>query len=81
MAVLLPCSRDQAGQALADFCMDVGGPDQIVTDLAGKLSGPETDFVKIARRYHIRIHWAEKERHKQNHWAEHEIGILQQCWR
>ena len=53
-------SRDQAGQALANFCMDVGVPDQIVTDLAGELSGPHTEFNKIARRNHIRIHWAEK---------------------
>ncbi|MHA7927589.1 MAG: Ty1/Copia family ribonuclease HI, partial [Marinobacter sp.] len=74
-------SKAKAGIALGDFCHDVGIPDKLVTDLAAELSGPNTEFMKTAKRLHIDVRWAEKGRHWQNHRAEREIGILKQRWR
>ena len=74
-------SKADAGKTLDEFAQDVGIPEHLVTDLAGELSGPHTEFMKHVRRLKIDIHWCEKGRHQQNHKAEREIGILKQRWR
>ena len=74
-------SKADAGQTLNEFAQDVGIPEFLVTDLAGELSGPHTDFMKYVRHLRINTHWAKKGRHQQNHKAEREIGILKQRWR
>jgi hypothetical protein len=68
-------------QALRDFIDDVGVPDELVCDLATEQVGVHTPVMEIIRRYHIKMHYAEKGRSKQNHKAETEIRELKQRWK
>jgi hypothetical protein len=73
--------KSEVGQTLNDFCADVGIPEQLTGDLAAEQTGPNTDFMAAVRHYRIKMHWAEKGRHNQNHHAEREIGILKERWK
>jgi hypothetical protein len=68
-------------RALRDFIDDVGVPDELVCDLATEQVGINTPVMDIIRRYHIKTHFAEKGRSKQNHQAEVEIRDLKQRWK
>ena len=80
-AVYLIATRDNAGRTLGDFAQDVGIPDYLTGDLAGELSGPHTKFMRHVRNLRVKMHWAEKGRHNQNHHVEREFGILTARWR
>jgi hypothetical protein len=73
-------STSQAGEVLAEFVRDVGVPTDIRTDLASYFTGRDTDFLKEVRRLRIKITYAEKGRHNQNHAAEREIRDLKRRW-
>lgn len=73
-------STSKAGETLVDFTRDVGIPTDIRTDLASYFTGKETSFVKEARRLRIKITYAEKGRHIQNHAAEREIRDIKRRW-
>jgi hypothetical protein len=66
-------STAQAGEVLAEFARDVGVPTDIRTDLASYFTGRDTDFMREVRRLRIKVKYAEKGRHNQNHAAEREI--------
>jgi hypothetical protein len=72
--------RSEVGQTLSDFTSDVGVMEDLTADQAAEMTGPDTEFVKTARRHRIRLHWKEKGRPNQNHMVEREIGILRQRW-
>jgi hypothetical protein len=73
-------STAEAGVALSDFVRDVGVPTDIRTDLASYFTGHNTNFVKETKRLHIKVTYAEKGRHNQNHAAEREIRNLKRRW-
>jgi hypothetical protein len=73
-------STAKAGEALSEFVKDIGVPTDIRTDLATYFTGRDTDFVKETKRLHIRVTYAEKGRHIQNHVAEREIRDLKRRW-
>jgi hypothetical protein len=52
--------KSEVGQTLADFCHDVGIPEQLTADLASEQTGPNTDFMSTVRNHGISMHWAEK---------------------
>jgi hypothetical protein len=70
-----------AGQALADFSQDVGIPENLTADLAGKFTGYNTEFMKHVRQLRIKMHWTEKSRHTQNHRVKRKIQTLKSRWR
>jgi hypothetical protein len=70
-------STAKAGKVLAEFARDVGVPTDLRADLASYFSGrAETEFVKEAKRLRIKLTYAEKGHHNQNHAAEREIRDL-----
>jgi hypothetical protein len=69
-------TAQQAGEVLAEFAWDVGVPTDIRADLASYFTGRDTDFMREVRRLRIKVTYAEKERHNQNHAAEREIRDL-----
>jgi hypothetical protein len=74
-------ASEHIARALREFIDDVGVPDELVCDLATEQVGIHTPVMDIIRRYHIKTHFAEKGRSKQNHRAEAEIRELKQCWK
>jgi hypothetical protein len=70
----------KAGDVLAEFAQDVGVPTDLRADLASYFLGRHTDFIKEAKRLHIKITYAEKGRHNQNHAAEREIRDIKRRW-
>ena len=74
-------SKKYTGKSLRLFSHDIGIPDRLITDLAGEHTGRHTEFMRQIKHLDIDIHYSEKGRHKQNHKAEREIGILKQRWR
>ena len=68
-------------ESFADFTDDIGIPETLVTDGAGKFTGPATLFVREARKMWIRLFTAEQGHHDQNHPAEREIGLLATRWK
>jgi hypothetical protein len=73
-------STAKAGEVLAEFVRDVGVPTDLRADLASYFSGRNTDFVKEAKRLRIKLTYAEKGRHNQNHAAEREIRDIKRRW-
>jgi hypothetical protein len=73
-------STAKAGETLSEFVRDVGVPTDIRTDLASYFTGNDTAFVKETKRLHIKVTYAEKGRHIQNHAAEREIRNLKRRW-
>jgi hypothetical protein len=71
-------ASENIAMALREFIDDVGIPDELVCDLATEQVGSHTPLMDIIRRYHIKTHFAEKGRSKQNHRAEAEIRELKQ---
>ena len=61
--------------------MKFGIPERVTANLAGELSGRDSEFVLHAKRLNVDLKWVEKAHHVQNHRAEREIGILKQRWR
>jgi hypothetical protein len=74
-------ASEHIARALREFIGDVGVPDELVCDLATEQVGINTPVMDIIRRYHIKTHFAEKGRSKQNHRAEAEIRELKQRWK
>jgi hypothetical protein len=74
-------ASEHIAQALRDFIDDVGVPDELVCDLATEQVGVHTPVMQVIRRHHIKMHYAEKGRSKQNHRAETEIRELKQRWK
>jgi hypothetical protein len=72
---------ENIANALRDFIDDVGVPNKIVCDLATEQVGVHTPVMEVVRRFHIRTHFAEKGRSKQNHQAKAEIRELKQRWK
>jgi hypothetical protein len=63
-------TTSKAGETLAEFARDVGVPTDLRTDLASYFTGRNTEFVNEAKRLRIKVTYAEKGRHNQNHAAE-----------
>ena len=61
-----------AGVALREFVDDVGIPNTLIFDNAAEQTGPNTDFMKTVRQYHINWKLTEPYAHWQNK-AENEI--------
>jgi hypothetical protein len=74
-------ASEHIARALREFIDDIGVPDELVCDLATEQVGIHTPVMDIIRRYHIKTHFAEKGRSKQNHRAEAEIRELKQRWK
>jgi hypothetical protein len=74
-------ASENIANALREFIDDVGVPKEIVCDLATEQVGIHTPVMQIFRRFHIKTHFAEKGRSKQNHRAEAEIRELKQRWK
>jgi hypothetical protein len=72
--------RLEVGQTLKDFTSDICIMEDLTADQAAEMTGPDTDFVKTARRHQINLRWKEKGRRNQNHMIDREIGILRQKW-
>jgi hypothetical protein len=70
----------KAGETLAEFARDVGVPTDLRADLAGYFTGNDSEFVKETKRLKIKVTYAEKGRHRQNHAAEREIRNLKRRW-
>eukprot|EP00957_Ditylum_brightwellii_P172661 13143405-Ditylum_brightwellii.AAC.1 len=68
-----------AGNSLKQFINDVFIPEYMVTDGVTEFVGKNTNFVHEARKMRIRLCYSEQGQHKQNYYAEHEIGILAMC--
>lgn len=73
-------SKSHAGFALQKFIEDIGVPTQITCDGAGEQVGPKTEFMRLARKNHIKVHRTEAYTPKQN-LAEPRIGDLRKRWR
>jgi hypothetical protein len=73
-------STEKASETLSEVVRDVGVPTNIRTDLASYFTGNETAFVKETKRLHIKVTYAEKGQHIQNHVAEREIHNLKRRW-
>jgi hypothetical protein len=73
-------STAKAGETLADFARDVGVPTDLRADLGSYFTGRDTEFVKESKRLRIKVTYAEKGRHNQNHAAEREIRDLKRRW-
>jgi hypothetical protein len=74
-------ASENIANALREFIDDVGVPNEIVCDLATEQVGIHTPVMEVIRRFHIRTHFAEKGRSKQNHRAETKIRELKQRWK
>jgi hypothetical protein len=74
-------ASEHIAQALRDFIDDVGVPDELVCDLATEQVGVHTPVMQVICRHHIKMHYAEKGRSKQNHRAETKIRELKQRWK
>jgi hypothetical protein len=74
-------ASENIANALREFIDDVGVPKEIICDLATEQVGVHTPVMDIIRRFHIKTHFAEKGRSKQNHRAETEIRELKQRWK
>ena len=59
-------ARSESVQSLVEFSDDIGIPEHLVTDGAGKFTGRETELVKEALRMRIRLHTLEQGRKNQN---------------
>jgi len=81
MKVVPMTSRKEAGESLVNFTDDVGIPENLVMDGATEFTGRHTEFLKQARRMHIKLHMSEQGRKNQNHAAKHEIGFLGKRWK
>jgi len=73
-------SKSEAGDALRRFADDIGIPTRLTCDLAGELTGKNTEFMKNIKKMQIDLTYSEKGRSNENHHAEREIGILKQRW-
>ena len=69
-------STKDSARALIEMEHDVGAPEKLVMGLAPEPSGEHTEWMKMARRHDIDMHWIEKGRKNQNCHAEREIGEL-----
>jgi hypothetical protein len=61
--------------------MHVGIPESLVHNGTGEFTGKHKEFVKEARKMHIKTHTMEQGWKNQNHAAKQEIGILTQHWK
>jgi hypothetical protein len=74
-------ASEHIANALREFIDDVGVPDELICDLATEQVGVHTPVMDIIRRFHIKTHFAEKGRSRQNNRAESEIRELKQRWK
>jgi len=72
-------TKSSDGDALTHFVQEVGIPDTIVVDNAGKQMGDNTEFVKTCNLYKILQRQMEPYTPKQN-WVEVAIGELKKRW-
>eukprot|EP00957_Ditylum_brightwellii_P034329 2604023-Ditylum_brightwellii.AAC.1 len=74
-------SCKDAGDSLKQFFNDGCIPECMVIDITTEFVGRNTDFVYEARNVRMHLCYSKQGQHKQNHHAEHEIGILYACWK
>jgi hypothetical protein len=74
-------SSENIARALREFIDDVGVPETLICDLATEQVGQHTPMMREIRRFHIKVHNAEKGRSNQNHRAETEIRELKSKWK
>jgi hypothetical protein len=70
-----------AGESLIDFTDDVGIPEMLMMDGAGKFTSRYTDFHKHVQRMQMKLYTLEQGRKNQNHTAECKIGFLARHWK
>ena len=73
-------TKAHAGVALREFVDDVGIPNTLIFDNAAEQTGPNTDFMKTVRQYHINWKLTEPYAHWQNK-AENEIREVKRRWK
>ena len=71
--------KSSARQALKQFIVDFGIPDQIVCDGLGEQTGKRTEFAVTARKHGIDIHLMEPDQHNQSK-VEGMIRELRKRW-
>ena len=71
--------KSLAGDALRCFTNEYEVPDKLIFDGSGEQTRKNTDFMKNIRRYDIKHHVIEPDRHNQNH-AEGTIRELRKKW-
>ena len=74
-------SKALVAQALTEFTDDAGIPDNLKSDGAPEMVGPNTEFMREVNRMKIRMRRSEVGRSNQNYAAEREIGELKKRWR
>lgn len=74
-------SADSVGGTLLNVLNNIGVPNKMVTDLAGKMVGKHTPFCKEWIKRGVKMTNAEKGRHGQNTIAELEINQVKHCWK
>jgi len=72
-------TKANVGEALTHFVQEVGIPDMVVIDNAGKQTGDNMEFVKTCQLYKIQQRQTEPYTPKQN-WAESAIRELKKWW-
>lgn len=68
------------GNALQHFLEDIGIPNEIVVNGSKEQTGPQSDFMKLVRKCHIKIRCTEPYTPRQNK-SELTIGNLKRRWR
>jgi hypothetical protein len=81
MKVIPMSARSDSGYSLIEFTDDVGIPERLVYDPAGKFFGQNTEFQKHFSRMQIISHSAKQGRKNQNHAAKREIRVLAKQWK
>jgi hypothetical protein len=72
-------SKKDAGQALREFCNELGVPDELTIDGSREQNAPGTEFMKTCRKNDIRVTRSEPERPNQNP-AEGVIREVRRKW-
>ena len=70
-----------AAASLRTFCDDVGVPHKLKTDFAGQFVGRDTEFMKLVRKNHIDISFAEPGRKNQIWQVDIAIREVNKRWR
>ena len=73
-------TRTMAGDALQEFCDDVGIPEQLKVDRAPAFCGRNSDFLAATKKNRIQLTFTEPERVNQIWKVDQEIRELKKRW-
>ncbi len=72
-------SKSKAGDSLRVFCREFGVPEVLRHDGAGEMTGKNTEFRKMVRKYNIKTHISEPDLHNQSP-AEGVVREVRKKW-